>query len=148
MEQLIKKHAEKIRFGIVGGLNTAIDFVILLSLTSLGIPAAIANYPSSTVAVIFSFLANKKYTFKTTGNNLKREIALFLVFTLFCAWVLQPLTIIIMESLLRFFAIKPIILTIIAKIAATIVTLIWNYLFYSRLVFVKKPRPDEPTSQS
>lgn len=134
---MLKKHAEKIRFAVVGGLNTIIDFVILLTLTSFGIPAAIANYPSSTVAVIFSFFANKNYTFKATGTNLKKEIILFLIFTLFCAWVLQPLTIIAIQSLLGFMNLQPQILVIIAKIAATIVTLIWNYLTYSRFVFKK-----------
>jgi len=102
MKKLLKKHAEKLRFAVVGGLNTVIDFAILLTLTSIGVPAAIANYPSSTVAVIFSFFANKKYTFKATGTNLRREILLFLIFTLFCAWVIQPLTIIAILSLLSF----------------------------------------------
>jgi len=136
--ELAKKHAEKLRFAIVGGLNTVIDFAILLTLTSIGIPAAIANYPSSTAAVIFSFFANKKYTFKTTGTNLKREIILFLIFTLFCAWVIQPLTIIAIQSLLGFLGLQPQVLVIIAKIIATIVTLVWNYLTYSRFVFRKQ----------
>lgn len=135
---MLKKHAEKLRFAVVGGANTAIDFVILLSLTSFGIPAAIANYPSSTAAVVFSFFANKNYTFKATETNLKREIILFLAFTLFCAWVLQPLTIIAIQSLLSFMNLQPQILVIIAKLAATVVTLVWNYLTYSRFVFKKQ----------
>ncbi len=135
---MLKKHAEKLRFAVVGGANTAIDFVILLALTSVGIPAAIANYPSSTAAVVFSFFANKNYTFKATETNLKREIILFLAFTLFCAWVLQPLTIIAIQSLLSFMNLQPQILVIIAKLAATVVTLVWNYLTYSRFVFKKQ----------
>lgn len=135
---VIKNKAEKARFGIVGLANTALDFGILIGLTSLGVPAAIANYPSSTAAVIFSFFANKKYTFKATGTNLKREILLFLIFTLFCAWVLQPLTILAVQYILNLIAISGVVSVVIAKVIATIVTLTWNYLTYSRYVFNQK----------
>lgn len=131
----IQNKAEKIRFGIVGSANTAIDFGILLTLTSFGIPAALANYPSSTVAVIFSFFANKRYTFKATGTNLRKEILLFLVFTLVAAWALQPLTILFVQYALSPLGMPSIVSVVIAKVAATIVTLIWNYITYSRFVF-------------
>lgn len=133
----IQNKAEKIRFGIVGFANTALDFGILLALTSFGVPAAIANYPSSTAAVIFSFFANKKYTFKATGNNLKREIVLFLAFTLVAAWILQPLTIVSVEYLLSSFTLPNMVVVVIAKVIATVITLIWNYVTYSRFVFKK-----------
>jgi putative flippase GtrA len=134
----IKNKDEKLRFGIVGFLNTAIDFGILLTLRWFGVPAEIANYPSSTAAVIVSFFANKNYTFQSKGANLRREITLFLAFTLFCAWVLQPVTIIIVESILTPFALPALVATTIAKIIATVVTLIWNYTTYSRFVFKKE----------
>lgn len=137
MKNLLKKHADKARFGIVGVANTLLDFVILLVLRSLGVPTVIANYPSSTAAVIFSFFANKNYTFKAKGTNLKREITLFLVFTLFCAWVIQPLVILFVELILRNLDIQTLTLSVTAKIAATTVTLVWNYLTYSRFVFKK-----------
>lgn len=134
----MKNKAEKLRFGIVGIINTLVDFGILLSLTSFGIPAAIANYPSSTAAVIVSFFANKQYTFRTKNSNLTREITLFLIFTLLAAWVLQPLTIIFVQYLLSSASIPPTLSVIIAKIMATVATLIWNYLTYSRFVFKRK----------
>jgi putative flippase GtrA len=138
MKMAIQNKAEKIRFCLVGGANTAIDFGILLALTTLGVPAPIANYPSSTVAVIFSFFANKKYTFKATGKNLKKEIVLFLVFTLIAAWALQPLTILLAQSILSPFNLPVTVSVIIAKIAATVVSLVWNYFTYSRFVFAQE----------
>jgi putative flippase GtrA len=133
----IQNKIEKLRFVIVGIANTVIDFGILLSLTSLGIPAATANYPSSTAAVIFSFFANKNYTFKVTGNDLRKEILLFLVFTLAAAWILQPVTILSVQYALSSLSLPSTISIVFAKIVATVATLIWNYATYSRFVFVK-----------
>ena len=134
----IQNKAEKLRFGIVGSANTALDFGILLTLTSFGVPAPIANYPSSTIAVIFSFFANKKYTFKATGKNLKKEIILFLVFTLIAAWVLQPLTIVLIQFILSSLNLHLTASVIISKVAATVVRLVWNYFTYSRFVFAQE----------
>lgn len=136
MEKLLKKHAEKVRFGIVGIINTVVDFGVLLVLTSVGIPPAIANYPSSTVAVAVSFIGNKKYTFKTKGARLKREVTLFLIFTFFCTLILQPLTILLVQWLLSPLSLGIVVVAFIAKCFATVVTFIWNYYTYSRFVFV------------
>lgn len=136
MEKLLKKHAEKVRFVIVGVVNTVVDFVILLTLTSFGVPPAIANYPSSTAAVVVSFIGNKNYTFKTKGARLKREITLFLVFTFFCTLILQPLTILLIQWALSPLGLDIVVVAFIAKCFATLVTLIWNYYTYSRFVFI------------
>ena len=134
MEKIVQKHAKKIRFILVGGTNTAIDFGILFGLTFLGVDKIIANYISTSIALVFSFFANKSFTFKNTSKNAKRQFITFLVVTLIGLWVLQPLIIWGYTSLLDD---SPLSL-FIAKLIATIVTLIWNYLFYSRVVFVEK----------
>lgn len=134
MEKIVQKHAKKIRFVLVGGTNTTIDFGILFGLTFLGVDKIIANYISTSIALVFSFFANKSFTFKNTSKNAKRQFILFLVVTLIGLWILQPLIIWGYTSLLDD---SPLSL-FIAKLIATIVTLIWNYLFYSRVVFIEK----------
>lgn len=126
----------KLRFGTVGAANTAIDFGLLFVFRSLGLPIIPANILSTTAAFCFSFFANKKYTFKSRGN-VKRELILFVVVTLFGLWVLQN---IIMQLILW-----PLHATnlpvetslLIAKVLATLVSLVWNYVMYSRVVFKK-----------
>lgn len=72
MQEIAKKHADKLRFTIVGSINTIIDFSILFTLTMLfNIPKELANFISTFVTFLFSFFANKKYTFKSTSKNLK-----------------------------------------------------------------------------
>ncbi len=130
MEELVKKHAKKLRFAIVGGTNTVIDFGILFVLSGLGMDKILANYVSTSIALIFSFFANKKYTFKSEASA-KRQIVPFLVVTLIGLWVLQPLIIWVYTGALGDDSLS----LFVAKLLATIATLIWNYLLYSRFVF-------------
>jgi len=133
----LKKHAEKIRFIIVGGLNTAIDFVILFALVSLGLPTIASNFISTSIAITFSFFANKKFTFKGTNNSNSRQVVLFLIITIFGMWVIQPIIIESIKLILGSAVANKYIILLIGKILATIVTLIWNYLMYRRFVFKK-----------
>lgn len=131
------KNNTLVRFGTVGIVNTALDFGLLFLFQRLGMPIAAANILSTSIAFGFSFLANKKYTFRSHGTNLRREIILFTVVTLFGLWVLQTVVIYLTyptgASLLR----NDDLGLLVAKSIATVVSLIWNYLLYSRVVFKK-----------
>lgn len=134
MRDLLAQHAEKFRYALVGGFNTALDFGILFLLTSLGLSTIVANYISTSIAFIFSFFANKTFTFKATGDA-RREFILFLVVTLTGLWVLQPIVIAAVEHALHTLPNTEKVL--VAKLIATLVSLIWNYIFYSKVVFKK-----------
>ncbi len=132
------KNSKLARFMAIGGINTLIDFGLLFALTKLGLPVIVANTISTTVAFIFSFFMNKKYTFKTTDTNIKREVVLFVAFTLFGLWVLQNAVIIGLKPLVTSFGFSDSIAALIAKIPATIISMAWNYLTYDRFVFKRK----------
>jgi putative flippase GtrA len=134
----MKNSSQKVRFVAVGGINTLIDFGLLFGLKALGLPAISANVISTTTAFCFSFFANKKYTFKTAGTDIKREIVLFIIITLFGLWVLQTLVIAFVTSILTQTHLQDGIILLIAKLFATAVSLVWNYVLYSRVVF-KQP---------
>ena len=122
------KNRQKIRFLLVGGTNTAIDFGLLFILNTLGLPRVPSNTISTGVAFIFSFFANRNFTFSANSGNIKKQMTLFIIVTLFGLWVIQPIIISLISNLL------------FGKIIATAVTLVWNYLFYSRLVFKKEAK--------
>lgn len=138
MEQLLKKHAQKIRFGLVGGANTALDFAILFILTFAGLDKIVANYISTGASLIFSFFVNKSFTFKHKTGNAKKQFVLFLVITLIGLWVIQPVIIWGVTTVLTPTITNEAINLFIAKLVATIASLIWNYLLYSRIVFKKE----------
>ena len=137
MEKLLKQHAEKLRFAVVGGANTAIDFGVLFLLTFLGIDKIIANYASTSVALVFSFFANKSFTFKDSSGNAKKQFTLFIVITLIGLWVIQPIIIWGSTEALAAYIPNEAANLFIAKLLATIASLVWNYVLYSRIVFKK-----------
>lgn len=128
----------KIRFGLVSSISTAIDFTLLLTITSFGMPLLIANFISSSTSFIFSFFASKKYAFRTPDHHIQREAILFIIITLTGIWIIQPLIMWPLEPFIKHLGVHGVLVVIIAKLAASLATFIWNYLFYTRLVFNKK----------
>ncbi len=138
MQKLLKKHAEKLRFAIVGGANTLLDFAVLFLLVGMGLDRIPANFISTSIAFVFSFFVNKSFTFKSSGGNAKKQFVLFIVITIFSLWVLQPIVIVIVSWLLAGIGLTSAVTLFIAKLLATVASLIWNYIFYSRFVFKKE----------
>lgn len=135
---MIERHKRKVKFSMVSLIATAIDLICLLFLTNAGLSIVIANYPSTTAGFIFSFFANKKFTFRTPDHHIQREAGLFLIVTIIGIWIVQPLIIWPVEHLLELLDMTGWEKVIVAKLIASTATFFWNYLFYSRLVFKKK----------
>lgn len=142
MKNLLKKlkNNQAFWFSVIGGINTALDFIILFVLTSFGVKIFIANIFSTGTTFIISFLMNKKITFKSVSNNKKeliREMVLFILVTLFGLWVIQNIVIStampIFENLLK----NKRISLLLSKLIATIFSLIWNFILYKKVVFKK-----------
>ena len=124
------------RFALVGAISTAIDFSILITLKTFGLPAVAANVCSTTLAFVFSFTANKKYTFKTTDTNIVREMVLFVTLTLIGLWGFQSAIIhLTLEPITNLLGDHKTLGLIVSKFIATGVSLVWNYFTYSRIVF-------------
>jgi putative flippase GtrA len=137
IKHLVKKHAEKLRFAIVGGINTVIDFAVLFALVALGLPTIASNYVSTSMALIFSFFANKTFTFKDSGKNTGAKFASFFIITLFGLWIMQPIIIEGTRLLIEPWVTNKYFVLLIGKVLASIITLVWNYLMYRKFVFKK-----------
>lgn len=142
MKNLLKKlkNNQAFWFSVIGGINTALDFIILFVLASFGVKIFIANIFSTGTTFIISFLMNKKITFKSVSNNKKeliREMVLFIFVTLFGLWVIQNIvistTMPIFENLLK----NKRISLLLSKLIATVFSLIWNFILYKKVVFKK-----------
>jgi len=154
VKNLLKKHAEKVRFGLVGVINTLIDWGILFTLVALGLPTLASNFVSTSVALTFSFYANKKFAFKNQAKTTKKHLISFVVITLIGLWIIQPIIIegfnlalgpwftesqlvLWLGSILgSWFKTKYLVL-FLGKGWASAASLVWNYLLYRKFVFVK-----------
>jgi putative flippase GtrA len=136
IDRLVKY--EKVRFGLVGIINTLVDFGVLFLLVDfLNIPPIIANIISTTTALIVSYGLNKKSVFGDDGSHNARQIVSFVIVTLIGLWGLQTVVIFAVSGWLQGFLIKNIAL-LIAKLIASFFSLVWNYLWYSRIIFKRK----------
>ncbi len=138
MKQLLTKHAQKIRFLFVGVGLTALDFILLFTFVHFGVDEIPANYLSTGLSFIVSYIVNKNYTFKAEGGNKVKEFILFILVTMVALWVLQPLVIYLIMGIPALTAIDQSLALFIAKILATIVSLTWNYVLYAKVVFRNK----------
>lgn len=81
------------RFGLVGILNTVVDFVVQFLLFKLvGLSSSVAAVLSGTVAMTVSFFFNQRFTFRRQHSS-TAKIVLFFVITAFGIWVLRPIII-------------------------------------------------------
>ena len=141
------------RFGIVGILNTLIDFGTLNLLTRLfGLSDLMANIPATTIAMLFSFFANRNFVFKAHSHGSQVEQAVrFFLFTAFGLYVLQSGINYVFEHVwvwpvgvgvhfaqtigITKLVDDQFIVTNGVKAVATLASLTWNYLTYKRFVF-------------
>lgn len=141
------------KFGVVGVINTLIDFAIFNLLTSklFRIHKIPANICSTTIAMVFSFFANRQAVFTSGTGDPALQAILFFVTTGFGLYVLQNgilyLLLIRWQWPRRFTGVS---LRVIgwysanatdfmlkngAKALGTIVSLIWNFVLYKYVVF-------------
>lgn len=140
------------KFGAVGIINTLIDFS-LLNIFNLhfGLSLVLANTLSASVAMVFSFIANKKWVFNSKQTNLGRQIVLFTLITASGIYVLQNSVIYLLVHhltsvgalavrishglLLSHFMSDKFVQLNTAKAIGTLFSLAWNYSWYKRTIF-------------
>jgi len=147
------------KFGAVGVINTLLDFVVLDVLhLKVGMGLIAANLISTTVAMLFSFFANRTFVFKHHSERVWRQMVVFWVVTAFGLYVLQsgviwafdhPLLGITKAVVRAVHAMgfhhlsSAFIMTNSVKLVADALTLLWNYILYKRVVFVDN-KPHKP----
>lgn len=122
MERLLQHHEIRraVRFGLVGVVNTAIDFTIFYLLHYIfSVGYLLANLVAFLTASINSYLLNRRWTFKSTAVDVHRE---FLQYTIVLAigFALNEGTLYLLVSR---FGWAP----IVAKVGATVLSLSWNF---------------------
>ena len=116
-------------FAAIGVLNTAVDVTIYTLLIWLTAPLLLAIIISTTAGMVCSYILNRRFTFKTNHQ----PIVQFICITITGLWILQPAVIWLLVQLL---GITSTLGLSMAKLAATSISLMWNFVWY-RIVFQK-----------
>ena len=133
--QLSESTKKPLRFVVVGIANTLIDFGLMNIFKLIGLNIYLANTLSTGTAMIFSFFLNKKWTFRNAGQDYLRQVILFFVFTMIGIWVIQNGFIWLIQTFIPRFGLPDILFDNAAKLAASVPSLIWNYVTYNTIVF-------------
>ncbi|MCL1821121.1 MAG: GtrA family protein [Oscillospiraceae bacterium] len=127
-----------IRYIIAGGCTTVVNFGIYTALTrGAGLEENLSNIIAVTVSVLFAYMINKLYVFRSKVDNplaLAREFVMFAgarVFTI----AIDIGGLYVLFNLLKFN-------DLLAKVAISVIIMVLNYLISRFLVFRKKQGRD------
>ncbi|SMQ68501.1 Putative flippase GtrA (transmembrane translocase of bactoprenol-linked glucose) [Agreia sp. VKM Ac-1783] len=71
-------HSPVLRFGAIGGLNNLLSYGIFVALTRAGMPSIGAATITYATGMVVSYLANRTFTFRHSGNT-RRSVLQFIV---------------------------------------------------------------------
>lgn len=71
-----------VKFGLVGVLNTLINWIIFALLNFIGVYYIVANVIAYVIATANSYIWNSKWVFKYNGKNKKETTAKFVILNL------------------------------------------------------------------
>lgn len=133
MRKMIEKYREIISYGFWGVMTTAVNYVIYFACTKgAGIDYLISNVIAWTIAVLFAFLVNKVYVFRSMDRSAKTLLWEFGSFV--SARVLSG----VLETAMLFIFVEWMHFSdSVIKIVAGVLVIIINY-FLSKLVIFRK----------
>lgn len=130
-----------VKFGVIGVINTGVDFAVLNLLMWLtgvteGNGLIPLNFLSFAVAVMNSYYFNKHWAFqdKTTGEG-ARKFSVFLVVSIIGALINTGIVRFVSTNIDPMFGLSQQLWTNAAKLLATGVGLVWNFIGYKLFVF-------------
>lgn len=117
-----------VKFLISGGISAAIEFITFLLLITIS-SLVLSNVISFLVGLIVSFVINKNWVFGYRLNNIKTPLvyAGVAIFNIIAGTII----ILLLENNLTPWLAKAVTMILIA---------IWNYILYSRYIFVDTKR--------
>ena len=145
-DNIIKRYPiikQLIKFVVVGVINTGIDFVILnieMALTNIssGPGMFVQNAISFSLATINSYYLNKRWTFEDKDTQKEGvKFSQFLIVSLIGVSINSLVVYGITTFIPPVAGLNPKLWANIAKLIATGVSIIWNFLGYKFIVFKK-----------
>ena len=129
MKFLLEDLSRFIKFGLVGVLNTIINWILFILLNSMGVYYIISIIIAYSISTLNSYLWNSKWVFKYTGDNVNQTTFKFITLNII-GLVLNTIILFLLVDIIK-------LPKIIALIIATGVVMILNYFINKLWVFKK-----------
>lgn len=127
----VKKDPELIRYIIIGVCTTLVNYVVYFCFTRvITLHSMLANGIAWTVAVLFAYVANKLYVFRSQTNSFAELIVEFFNFVL-----MRVLSFGAEEALLWIFVVKLGVWDLGVKLVAQVIVIVLNYIFSKLFIF-------------
>lgn len=133
--------AQFLKFAVIGVINTGVDFAILnLLIWATGVNEGNGLIPlniiSFTIAVINSYILNKRWAFRdqTTGETAKKFTS-FLLISVIGALINTAVVRFGSTNIEPMFGLSQVLWVNVAKVVATGLSLVWNFVGYKLFVF-------------
>ena len=118
-----------IKFVIVGGIATIIDFAVFFVLHDvLNVSTLPSNFVSFSISVIYNYIASVKWVFDVKKDNPKKQFAIFMVLSIF-GLLLNTIIVYIIIDIFNWWS-------LIGKVMATSIVMVFN--FVTRKIFLEK----------
>ncbi|MCH4887578.1 GtrA family protein [Acidaminobacter sp. JC074] len=121
-------------YSVFGGLTTLISILSYKLFLILGFHYLIATTLSAALAVMFAFMTNRMYVFKSSGNIVSESIK-FLSGRV-GVFIIETILLIILVSWVKFDEFY-------SKIIVTIIVVLLNYIYSKFFVFTEGGRSEE-----
>lgn len=129
--ELYKKYEEIINYLIVGGMTTLVSIgVYALCTKCFSINYMISNVVSWIISVLFAYITNRIFVFKSKSQNIVLEIYQFFKYRIFSFLI----EIFLMYVFVELFNIDD----MISKVIVQIIVIVLNYVFSKLFVFKKE----------
>ncbi len=118
-----------IKFVIVGGIATVIDYIIFFILHELlDINTIVSNIISFTVSVIYNYIASVKWVFEVDKNkDKKQQFIIFIIFSVI-GLLLNTGIVYLCTDILKIYS-------LIGKVIATAIVMVFNFI--TRKIFLE-----------
>lgn len=128
---LYKKYEEIINYLIVGGMTTLVSISIYALFTKcFHINYMIANVISWIISVLFAYITNRIFVFKSKSENIVLEIYQFFKYRIF-SFLIEIFLMYVFVELIN-------IDDMISKVIVQIIVIVLNYVFSKLFVFKKE----------
>ncbi len=128
---LFKKYSEIIRYLIFGVLTTIVSIGVYALFTKVfNVNYMVSNIISWIISVLFAYITNRMFVFKSKSNNIVLEIYQFYKYRIY-SFLIELFLMYLFVELIN-------IDDMISKVIVQIVVIILNYIFSKLFVFKKE----------